>query len=140
MDDSWRCSKQIPTATDDDGTLVNWIEVEASKTEEEIKAEWAMDSKPAVKTEGESGIQMISHLESLSHFCPRPHDRVGTALSDLWLSMPLRSQLCIESRETYLRAPKSPIADQKSTTRPNGQTSSPPPSSRTNTLKNSRPS
>jgi hypothetical protein len=52
VDDSWRCSKQIPTATDDDGTLVNWIEVEASKTEEEIKAEWAMDSKPAVKTEG----------------------------------------------------------------------------------------
>lgn len=52
VDDSWRCSKQIPTATDDDGTLVNWIEVEPAKTEEELKAEWAMDSKPAVKSEG----------------------------------------------------------------------------------------
>ncbi|WWD21906.1 hypothetical protein CI109_106394 [Kwoniella shandongensis] len=51
VDDSWRCSKQISTATDDDGTLVNWIEVEAPKTEEELKAEWAMDSKPAVKQE-----------------------------------------------------------------------------------------
>lgn len=47
VDDSWRCSKQISTATDDDGTLVNWIEVEAPKTEEELKAEWAMDASPA---------------------------------------------------------------------------------------------
>ncbi|ODN88492.1 hypothetical protein L198_06764 [Cryptococcus wingfieldii CBS 7118] len=51
VDESWRCSKQISTATDDDGTLVNWIEVEAPKTAEELKAEWAMDSKPAVKEE-----------------------------------------------------------------------------------------
>jgi hypothetical protein len=51
VDDSWRCSKQISTATDDDGTLVNWIEVEAPKTEEELKAEWAMDAKPAAKQE-----------------------------------------------------------------------------------------
>jgi hypothetical protein len=51
VDDSWRCSKLISTATDDDGTLVNWIEVEAPKTEEELKAEWAMDAKPAAKSE-----------------------------------------------------------------------------------------
>ncbi|WWC87329.1 uncharacterized protein L201_002218 [Kwoniella dendrophila CBS 6074] len=51
VDDSWRCSKMISTAADDDGTLVNWIEVEAPKTEEEMRAEWAMDSKPAVKDE-----------------------------------------------------------------------------------------
>jgi 5'-AMP-activated protein kinase regulatory beta subunit len=51
VDDSWRCSKQIPTATDDDGTLVNWIEVEPAKTEEELKAEWAMDAKPPSKQE-----------------------------------------------------------------------------------------
>jgi len=55
VDDSWRCSKQISTATDDDGTLVNWIEVEAAKTEEELKAEWAVASSPATKLEdGES--------------------------------------------------------------------------------------
>jgi 5'-AMP-activated protein kinase regulatory beta subunit len=54
VDDSWRCSKQIPTATDDDGTLVNWIEVEPAKTEEELKAEWAMDAKPDVKADGKS--------------------------------------------------------------------------------------
>ncbi|ORX33524.1 5'-AMP-activated protein kinase beta subunit, interation domain-domain-containing protein [Kockovaella imperatae] len=46
VDDSWRCSKNIPTATDNDGTLVNWLEVEAPKTEDESRAEWAMDSKP----------------------------------------------------------------------------------------------
>ena len=51
VDDSWRCSKQISTATDDDGTLVNWIEVEAPKTAEEMKAEWAMDARPAAKQE-----------------------------------------------------------------------------------------
>ncbi|WWC67506.1 uncharacterized protein I206_101414 [Kwoniella pini CBS 10737] len=51
VDDSWRCSKQISTAVDDDGTLVNWIEVETPKTEEEMRAEWAMDAKPAVKEE-----------------------------------------------------------------------------------------
>lgn len=62
VDDSWRCSKQIPTATDDDGTLVNWIEVEANKTEEEIKAEWAMDSKPAVKTEDNDESQWTSTI------------------------------------------------------------------------------
>lgn len=49
VDDSWRCSKTIPTATDDDGTLVNWIEVEVPKTEEEVKSEWAMDSVPPAK-------------------------------------------------------------------------------------------
>lgn len=54
VDDSWRCSKAIPTATDDDGTLVNWIEVDAPKTEEELAAEWSMDTKPAMKdTDGD---------------------------------------------------------------------------------------
>lgn len=28
VDDSWRCSNDLPTATDGDGSLVNWIEVE----------------------------------------------------------------------------------------------------------------
>ncbi|WVR04287.1 hypothetical protein IAU60_001287 [Kwoniella sp. DSM 27419] len=65
VDDSWRCSKQISTATDDDGTLVNWIEVEAPKTEEEIKAEWAMDAKPAVKLEDELP----------SHFSPEEYSQ-----------------------------------------------------------------
>jgi len=51
VDESWKCSKHIPTATDDDGTLVNWIEVEAPKTEEELKAEFALDAKPAAKAE-----------------------------------------------------------------------------------------
>lgn len=55
VDDSWRCSKAIPTATDDDGTLVNWIEVEVPKTAEEVKSEWAMDSVPPAKEDrGES--------------------------------------------------------------------------------------
>ncbi|WVO15697.1 hypothetical protein L204_103358 [Cryptococcus depauperatus] len=62
VDDSWRCSKQISTATDDDGTLVNWIEVEAPKTAEEIKAEWAMDSKPAVKDEDADESQWTSEI------------------------------------------------------------------------------
>jgi 5'-AMP-activated protein kinase regulatory beta subunit len=48
VDDSWRCSNQLPTATDDDGTLVNWIEVEAVQTDEELKADW---SKPHTKSE-----------------------------------------------------------------------------------------
>ena len=51
VDDSWRCSKQIATATDDDGTLVNWVEVEAPKTEDELRAEWAMDAKLTAKNE-----------------------------------------------------------------------------------------
>lgn len=55
VDDSWRCSKQIGTATDDDGTLVNWIEVESPKTEDELKAEWAVDAKvPAKHEDGKS--------------------------------------------------------------------------------------
>ncbi|KAK8846589.1 hypothetical protein IAR55_005675 [Kwoniella newhampshirensis] len=62
VDDSWRCSKQISTATDDDGTLVNWIEVEAAKTEEELKAEWAMDSKPAVKEEEDDESQWTNTI------------------------------------------------------------------------------
>lgn len=52
VDDSWRCSKQISTATDDDGTLVNWIEVEAQDAVEP-KSEWSTDAKPAVKDDGE---------------------------------------------------------------------------------------
>lgn len=51
VDDSWRCSKQIPTATDDDGTLVNWLEVEAPKSEDDLRAEWQVDAKPAIKPE-----------------------------------------------------------------------------------------
>ena len=43
VDDSWRCSKDIPTATDEDGTFVNWLEVDTAKTEEEAKAAWSMD-------------------------------------------------------------------------------------------------
>ncbi|WVQ83880.1 hypothetical protein IAT38_006024 [Cryptococcus sp. DSM 104549] len=80
VDDSWRCSKQISTATDDDGTLVNWIEVEAPKTEEEIKAEWAMDSKPAVKQEDNDESQWTNdippaltfyqYIEELPHSLP----------------------------------------------------------------------
>ncbi|KAL1408494.1 galactose metabolism-related protein [Vanrija albida] len=62
VDDSWRCSKAIPTATDDDGTLVNWIEVEAPKTEAELQAEWAMDSKPAVKAEDVDDSQWTSEI------------------------------------------------------------------------------
>jgi 5'-AMP-activated protein kinase regulatory beta subunit len=58
VDDSWRCSKQIATATDDDGTLVNWLEVEAPKSEAESKAEWAMDAKPAIN-ESESIILAV---------------------------------------------------------------------------------
>ncbi|KAK4684114.1 5'-AMP-activated protein kinase, regulatory beta subunit, partial [Tremellales sp. Uapishka_1] len=46
VDESWICANEIPTASDNDGTLVNWLEVEAPKTEEELKAEWAMDAKP----------------------------------------------------------------------------------------------
>jgi hypothetical protein len=62
VDDSWRCSKAIPTATDDDGTLVNWIEVDAPKTEEELAAEWAMDAKPATKAEDVDPHQWTSEL------------------------------------------------------------------------------
>ncbi|WVQ97490.1 hypothetical protein IAU59_004604 [Kwoniella sp. CBS 9459] len=84
VDDSWRCSKQISTATDDDGTLVNWIEVEAPKTDEEIKAEWAMDAKPAVKEEDDDESQwttsippqltLYQYIEELpSHFTPEEY-------------------------------------------------------------------
>ncbi|OCF34015.1 hypothetical protein I316_04361 [Kwoniella heveanensis BCC8398] len=84
VDDSWRCSKQISTAVDDDGTLVNWIEVEAPKTEEEIKAEWAMDAKPAVKEEDDDESQwttaippqltLYQYIEELpSHFTPEEY-------------------------------------------------------------------
>ncbi|BEI80693.1 hypothetical protein CcaverHIS002_0112220 [Cutaneotrichosporon cavernicola] len=62
VDDSWRCSKAIPAATDDDGTLVNWIEVDAPKTEEELAAEWAMDAKPATKAEDVDPHQWTSEL------------------------------------------------------------------------------
>lgn len=62
VDDSWRCSKAIPTATDDDGTLVNWIEVDAPKTEEELAAEWSMDTKPAMKDTDVDPDQWTSEL------------------------------------------------------------------------------
>jgi 5'-AMP-activated protein kinase regulatory beta subunit len=56
VDDSWRCSKHISTATDDDGTLVNWIEVETPKSEDELKSEWSTGSKPAlVQEDGKRG-------------------------------------------------------------------------------------
>lgn len=54
VDDSWRCSKEIPTATDEDGTFVNWIEVEAPKTEAQAKDAWPMDAAPPAKDIGES--------------------------------------------------------------------------------------
>ncbi|RXK42086.1 hypothetical protein M231_00443 [Tremella mesenterica] len=54
VDDGWRCSKSIPTATDSDGTLVNYIEVEPLKTVEDEKAEWAMAVKPTIKEEDDS--------------------------------------------------------------------------------------
>jgi 5'-AMP-activated protein kinase regulatory beta subunit len=50
VDDSWRCSKDIPTATDEDGTLVNWLEVEAPQTEAEAKSAWEMD--PLIRPQG----------------------------------------------------------------------------------------
>ena len=58
VDGSWRCSKSIPTATDDDGTLVNYIEVEAAKTQEELKQEWGVAVKPVSKEE-ESELQIL---------------------------------------------------------------------------------
>ena len=66
VDDSWRCSKQISTATDDDGTLVNWIEVEAPKTEEDLKAEWAMNSSPAGKPEDSTSHHRASYRADIS--------------------------------------------------------------------------
>ncbi|EKC97841.1 SNF1-related kinase complex anchoring protein SIP1 [Trichosporon asahii var. asahii CBS 8904] len=42
VDDSWRCSKSMPTATDNDGTLVNYIEVEAPKSDAD-QVGWAVD-------------------------------------------------------------------------------------------------
>lgn len=42
VDDSWRCSKLMATATDNDGTLVNYIEVEAPKSEAD-QVGWAVD-------------------------------------------------------------------------------------------------
>jgi hypothetical protein len=62
VDESWRCSKAIPTATDDDGTLVNWIEVEAPKTDAEMQAEWAMDAKPIRKAEDMDDAQWTSDI------------------------------------------------------------------------------
>jgi 5'-AMP-activated protein kinase regulatory beta subunit len=53
VDDSWRCSKQISTATDDDGTLVNWIEVEAARSDEEMKAEWSSEQPVTKSVDGE---------------------------------------------------------------------------------------
>nr|WVH01981.1 glycogen recognition site of AMP-activated protein kinase [Naematelia aurantialba] len=80
VDDSWRCSKQIPTASDDDGTLVNWMEVEAPKSEEELKAEWALDTKVAAKHDEDAGsdesqwtttipasLYMYQYLEEIPH-------------------------------------------------------------------------
>jgi 5'-AMP-activated protein kinase regulatory beta subunit len=54
VDDSWRCSKDIPTATDDDGTFVNWLEVDTAKTEEETKAAWSMDADFPSRPQGTS--------------------------------------------------------------------------------------
>lgn len=62
VDESWRCSKAIPTATDDDGTLVNYIEVDAAKTDAELHAEWAMDSKPTRKAEDMDDNQWTSDI------------------------------------------------------------------------------
>ncbi|KAK6904190.1 hypothetical protein I203_107706 [Kwoniella mangroviensis CBS 8507] len=84
VDDSWMCSKLISTATDDDGTLVNWIEVETPKTEEEMRAEWAMDAKPAVKEENDdesqwttsipSALTLYQYIEELpNHFSPEEY-------------------------------------------------------------------
>ncbi|WVW78920.1 hypothetical protein I302_100883 [Kwoniella bestiolae CBS 10118] len=84
VDDSWMCSKLISTATDDDGTLVNWIEVETPKTEEEMRAEWAMDAKPAVKEENDDESQwtttippsltLYQYIEELpNHFSPEEY-------------------------------------------------------------------
>jgi hypothetical protein len=54
VDDSWRCSKDIPTATDEDGTFVNWLEVEAPKTDAQAKDAWPMDAAPPAKDIGKS--------------------------------------------------------------------------------------
>ncbi|KAL7423316.1 galactose metabolism-related protein [Cryptotrichosporon argae] len=62
VDESWRCSKALPTAVDDDGTLVNWIEVETPRTEAELNAEWAMDSKPAQSAEDTDDSQWTSEI------------------------------------------------------------------------------
>lgn len=51
VDDSWRCAKDMPTAVDDDGTLVNTIEVEAPQTEEEARTAWEMD-EPLARPQG----------------------------------------------------------------------------------------
>lgn len=48
VDDHWRCSNDLQTATDGDGNLVNWLEVEPHETEEGGKRrvgnneDWAM--------------------------------------------------------------------------------------------------
>lgn len=57
VDDSWRCSKNIPTATDEDGTFVNWLEVEGVKTEEEAKSAWEMDADMPARPQGMSLIR-----------------------------------------------------------------------------------
>lgn len=60
--------------------------MEANKTEEEIKAEWAMDSKPAVKTEGKS--------------LPVTHFRAGSP--DLGRTIEREMEIAIPS-QAYLR-------------------------------------
>ncbi|WRT65191.1 uncharacterized protein IL334_002134 [Kwoniella shivajii] len=86
VDDSWICSKNISTATDDDGILVNWIDVEAPKTEEEMRAEWAMDAKPAVKEENDDeslwttvippALTLYQYIEELpTHFSPEEYSQ-----------------------------------------------------------------
>jgi hypothetical protein len=61
VDDSWRCSKDIPTATDEDGTFVNWLEVEAPKTDAQAKDAWPMDAAPPAKDIGKSALDRYRH-------------------------------------------------------------------------------
>lgn len=102
VDDSWRCSKQISTATDDDGTLVNWIEVEAPKTADELKAEFDVSATPLGKEvepddsvwtdEIPAPLVLYQYLEELPHM----------ARDDAW-----RQHL---SKQAYLsRVPAPPV-------------------------------
>jgi 5'-AMP-activated protein kinase regulatory beta subunit len=46
VDDSWRCSNDFATATDGDGSLVNWIEVEPPRKLQNDE-EWGLGWAPA---------------------------------------------------------------------------------------------
>lgn len=64
VDDHWRCSNDLQTATDGDGNLVNWLEVEVPKKRVDTNEDWAMAewAKKLNSAEVEDGMSDSRHI------------------------------------------------------------------------------